>query len=221
MRKATLEQLLQIGEMIRSGGLDREFVQAIIEGRVGIRNELVGEPNGAHPYRSAPSNGIPALPPDHYLVHISYAPVPSRSELEKEYSGKDSVSVIFDGRAWELHESCQGMDETPGDRAFWVAAPPSEMLDDSEKIIAWAAAQKSDFAPKGYRPATHQEEIEFARKHSDLQRKYWIVALGSSAMDGGRRRVAVLRSDSGWRILNGHWFDDRRYSGLRFLLVRR
>jgi hypothetical protein len=181
-----------------------------------------GEPNGAHPYRSAPSNRDQALPPDHYLVHITYAAVPSRTELEKEYSDKNSVSEILDGRAWELHESCKGMDEAPGERIFWTAAPPVEMLDDSEKIIAWAAAQKSDFAPKGYRPATHQEEIEFARKHPELQKKFWIVALGSFAMDGGNRYVAVLRSASARRVLyDVCWFDFRWASGSRFLLVRR
>jgi len=44
MRKATLQQYLQIGNMIESGAIDR------------IRSESNGEPEGAHPYRNAPSN---------------------------------------------------------------------------------------------------------------------------------------------------------------------
>lgn len=207
MRKASFSQYLQIGNLIDSGAISRELAQAIIEGRVDVRN--------------APSNGSQTLPPDHYLVHVTYAPVPSRSELEKEFSGNDSVSVVFDGRTWELHESCQGMDETSGDRAFWVAEPPSELLVDSEKIITWAATQKSDFAPRGYRPATHQEEIEFARKHPDLQRKLWIVALGSFALRDDGRNVAVLDSGSGGRVLRGDWLGGWWSSDDRFLLVRR
>jgi hypothetical protein len=181
----------------------------------------IGEPNGVHPHGSAPSNGDQALPPDHYLVHVTYAPVPSRSELEKEYSDKNSVSEILDGRAWELHESCKGMDEAPGGRIFWTAAPPVEALDDSEKIIAWAAAQKSDFAPKGYRPATHQEEIEFSRRYPGLQGKPRIAALGSFAFVAGYRFVLILDCAPHRRILDGFLFVDRWDSDSRFLLVRK
>lgn len=55
MRKATLQQYLQIGNMIESGAIDRSLAQAIIESSVVIRSSI-GEPEGVHPYRNAPSN---------------------------------------------------------------------------------------------------------------------------------------------------------------------
>jgi len=167
-----------------------------------------------------PSNGNQALPPDHHLAYVAYAPVPPLTELEKEYSGRTSVSPVFDGRSWKKHESCQSIVEPPRERAFWLAVPPNETLRDSEKIIAWAAEQRTKFAPKGYRPATHQELVEFARKYPELQGQFWIVALGSFTFLNDRRVVAVLDTDRGKRVLGGDWCDYKWYAKYRFLLVR-
>lgn len=56
MRKATLQQYLQIGNMIESGAIDRTLAQAIIEGGVVMRSELKGEAEGIHPHRNASSD---------------------------------------------------------------------------------------------------------------------------------------------------------------------
>ncbi|MFH1973268.1 MAG: hypothetical protein ABIK13_01515, partial [Patescibacteria group bacterium] len=73
----------------------------------------------------------------------------------------------------------------------------------------------------GYRPATHLEAYAFAKANPELQRQFWIVALGSSTMGGGFRCVALLRSGSGRRVLGDCWFGGEWGSGRRFLFVRK
>ncbi len=147
-----------------------------------------------------------------YLVPVNYAPLPSRPELERDFSGENSVSVIFDGRPFQKHASCVGMDETPGDRIFLVEHFGREI--ESEDAI-------TEMDKQGYRPATHLEAIAFAKAHPEFQRQFWIVALGSFAMDDGNRRVAVLGADGDGRFLSDGWFDRRWHAELRFLFLRK
>lgn len=149
----------------------------------------------------------------HYRAFVGYAAVPSMAELEKEF-GKNRVSSLFDGREWRIHASCVGMNETPGEKEFWVRHFGREI--DSEEVIV--LADKDD-----YRPATHLEAVEFARAEPELQKQLWIVALGSFALsDGdGSRYVAVLSAVSDGRRLGDSWFGRRWSAGSRFLLVRK
>ncbi|MFH1973648.1 MAG: hypothetical protein ABIK13_03535, partial [Patescibacteria group bacterium] len=73
----------------------------------------------------------------------------------------------------------------------------------------------------GYRPATHLEAYAFAKANPELQRQFWIVALGSSTLDGDLRSVAVLDGVSGRRILDSNWFGIVWISDDRFLFVRK
>ncbi len=153
---------------------------------------------------------------DEFCVRMTAEPFPTERGLKKEF-GTENVSPIFDGRSFKRHPSCRGVRRTPGDRIFLVAAPPESVLGSSEKIIAWARRRKNKSAPKGFRPATHEELYEFQRKHFIN----WLIALGSFAMDDDRRYVAVLRSDSSGRLFADSWFGHRWNSGDRFLFVRK
>lgn len=146
-----------------------------------------------------------------YLVPVSYAPLPSFAYLKNEF-GKNNVSYIFDGREWKNHSSCVGIDKTPSDKVFLVKHFGRET--ESEANIA-------EMDKLGYRPATHIEAYEFQKKHPELQRQFWIVALGSFALDDGSRYVAVLSGDSGRRILDGSWFGRWWSADRRFLFVRK
>lgn len=151
------------------------------------------------------------LPPDHYLVPLSYDPLPSLSELEKEF-GKGNVSSVFDGRAWHKHPSCAKMDVTPGKRVMFVKHFAKRMT--SEQAIAWGEEH-------GYRPGIEKEALALARANPDLQTKFWIVALGSFAVSGDSRCVAMLFGSDGGRILDGSWFDGEWSGDYRFLFVRK
>ncbi len=70
---------------------------------------------------------------NHFRLFASYLPLPSQIEL-KRILGLKRVASIFDGRPFQKHPSCQGMDETPGKRIFWLTRPPQEILDDSESL---------------------------------------------------------------------------------------
>jgi len=152
-----------------------------------------------------------SAPVEHITVPISYQ-VPPYAELNG--TSFDWASDLFsDKYTWEDHTSVQGLvDRTPGDRGFLVKHFNKEMT--SDQVIAWADAN-------GYRVATHEEAVGFAKVHPDLQRQFPIVALGSSALCVARRCVPVLGRDDAKRSLVYDWFDSRWRAYDRFLLVRK
>ncbi len=160
-----------------------------------------------------PAGSVTEVPlgENEYLVPVTYAPLPPFSELEQEF-GKGNVSNIFDGRPFQKHSSCENIDETPGDKVFLLKHFGRETR--SEDNIA-------EMDKLGYRPATHIEAYAFQKKHPELQRKFWIVALGSFAMFGGDRCVAVLNGGSGRRVFGDRWFGRGWCSSGRFLFVRK
>ena len=154
-----------------------------------------------------------SLDANHYLVPVTYAPLPSFAELEKEFR-KGNVSDVFDGRAWETHSSCVGMDRTRGEKVFYVHDVGRDW--EREEQIAWGLAQCTAAAPNGYRPATREETYEFAKAHPELVD---FVGLGSFAMYDGRPCVARVWGHGGRRILDGDWIDSRFRAGVRVLFV--
>jgi len=182
---------------------DPVFLQTLI-GIVDLREAQL-RPTGKIP------SDIRKLRKNEYLVPVSYAPLPSFSELEHEF-GKGNVSDIFDGRLFQKHASCCNIDETSGDKIFLVKYFGRET--ESENNIA-------EMDKRGYRPATHIEAHAFQKVKPKLQRQFRIVALGSFAMGGGRQCVAVLDGGSDGRIFGGCWFGSRWGAGRRFLFVRK
>ena len=74
---------------------------------------------------------------------------------------------------------------------------------------------------RGLRPALYEELLGFAEKYPDEQRKYPIVALGSEADVGGRRRVAYLWDGGDGRSLNLGWIGSGWNDDYRFLAARK
>ncbi len=145
-----------------------------------------------------------------YLVPVGYDMPHDKEKLEAEFS-KDGVSELFyDNYEWQPHSSCAEIDQTPGNRVMLLKHFGRNTT--SEANIA-------EMDKLGYRPATHLEAYAFSKANPELQRQFWIVALGSSTLLGGGRCVAVLRSDSGRRILVNDWFDYGWLSDYRFLFV--
>ena len=160
------------------------------------------------------------FPPNRYRVHVSYAKLPVMEELEKRFSGKDNVSSLFDGRPWERHSSCAKIDETPGEREFFVASVPKQFF--SQRIDTIRDALAAHFGGLGYRFAIETEAVTFADAQPGLPHQNWIYALGSSARSGGGRQfVAVLSASVRGRFLSGYWLDNGLNSGDRLLLVRK
>ena len=76
-------------------------------------------------------------------------------------------------------------------------------------------------AENGFRPATEKEDIAFARANPGIQRRFWVIALGSFALDDIKHRcVTVLHGDDSRRILGGFWFEDKLPANARVLFVR-
>ncbi|MCC7357280.1 hypothetical protein IT408_02120 [Candidatus Uhrbacteria bacterium] len=148
-----------------------------------------------------------------YRVPVSYEMPRDKAKLESEFS-KDGVSELFYGNyEWKNHSSCAEIDQTPGERIMLVKHFNRAI--ESEDAIA-------EMDKLGYRPATHLEAYAFAKANPELQRQFWIVALGSSTRyDGDDRFVAMLCSVSDGRILGSDWFARGWRSGFRFLFVRK
>lgn len=139
------------------------------------------------------------LPPNHYRVDVSYAPMPYFDELER-YFGQGNVSHLFDGRPWKLHPPCVEMSRRPGYRIFYIHDVDDYWMRRDQ--IDWGIAQRTSVAPRGYRSTTHDEVYEFCRIHPELTD---LVALGSTALyDGHHRHVAYVWGGGG-RILDSYW----------------
>lgn len=146
-----------------------------------------------------------------YLVPVAYDMPRNKGTLEGEFS-KDGVSELFYGNyEWKNHSSCAEIDQTPGEHIMLVKHFNRAI--ESEDAIA-------EMDKLGYRPATHLEAYAFAKANPELQRQFWIVALGSSTVCDGDRFVAVLDGCSGRRVLDGLWFDDEWDSDRWFLFIR-
>jgi hypothetical protein len=74
---------------------------------------------------------------------------------------------------------------------------------------------------KGLQPLTLKELLHLGVKYPDLQRKDWIVALGSKWRDPyGDVGVPYLYGDGGGRYLNLHWLGSDWYPHWRFAARR-
>lgn len=148
-----------------------------------------------------------------YTVHVTTYALPDMLALEADF-GQGNVSTIFDGqdwRKWEQEPSCAG-DEITGDREMQLGELTENMT--REQILA--------AVPDGWRVALPADGVAFAKKHPELQRQFWILILGASALrGGGRRDVPVLVSDSRYRYLNCLWRESTWRAGDRVLLVRK
>ena len=74
---------------------------------------------------------------------------------------------------------------------------------------------------KGFRPASLKEILSLGAQYPDLQRKDWIVALGSTWRDSdGNVYVPYLGNDGGFRSLYLRWWDGDWRSYWRFAGVQ-
>lgn len=162
--------------------------------------------------RSRLSSEVERLLGSTIRVHVDYQMPRDKETLEAEFS-ENGVSKFFYGDyEWQLHSMCHGMDQAPGEREFLVKHFNRKI--ESNEAIA-------EMGKLGYRPAIHLEAYAFAKMNPELQRRFWIVALGSFTMPHSSQRVAVLRSDSGRRVLHSGWYDGGFYAYRRFLFVRK
>ena len=141
-------------------------------------------------------------------VDVTYE-MPSMEKLKRRFN----FGSILLGNSFEPIEVCRHVSREPQKIRF-------EYLHTEEnfsmtKILA-------EMEQQDLRPALVEELIYFAEHYPDAWKMGWIVALGSSIMDGDDRCVAVLGSDSDGLILQSaslpllsSWF-----TWDRFLVVR-
>lgn len=104
------------------------------------------------------------------------------------------------------------MNETSGERVMFVKYFLESVT--SETAIAWGEEN-------GYRPAIHHETIAFVKTHPELTLNFWTAALGSFAMHGDYRHVAVLGGFDGKRFLTFLWSGSGWRNGDGFMFVRK
>ena len=153
----------------------------------------------SHRIRIVASLNNGKLLPDHYLVSIMSTRLPPFEALQRMFR-RNGVSSHFDGQPWKRHITRQKL-QKPGEeglRIYWVANTPPHIARRRQPIIDWAESI-------GYQVAIETEAVDFARAFPDVQRKYPIVAFGSSvhSHDSAIRSVAMLSGCKGRRELVG------------------
>lgn len=195
MAKATLAQGIEVLKMIERGDYDREMVQAIIDKRIVIKS-VEGEGLERH----------------HYRIMVTSTALPTYADLIANY-GEGNVCEFWDEskHRLELHESLREF--TPPTGEVTVFVKKFDRPTTSEKVIKWADEH-------GYRLVFPWEREAFSKTNPDLQRKFWIVDLGSFAFCGdGLRCVPLLNENGVWRYPGNDWFDDGWHASRRFLFA--
>lgn len=203
MRKATLSQVLEFGQMCAGGVYDRNTVGAILEKRIAIkayRSEVEGGPFRAkviyiHPTFDELKRRFPAyVDPDFKSDYKDrrFFPIKYCKAVYEEVRGQSAGSKV----AFKYLHMNRGMSTR-------------EVLAEVER--------------RGFRPAFYEELLGFAEKYPDEQRKFPIAALGSTANVRGLRYAAELHhEDEGGRSLNLSQFPSWDWGTLtRFLVVRK
>ncbi len=153
-------------------------------------------------------------------IQVSRLPVAYTSkpmdELRWEF---DWVSDLYDGRPWKCHGSCKDIDTKDGERQFALVKLPEEFIGNT--ISQSLDGLATDFDKKGFRFAIEVEAIAFAKAHPKEQRKYHILALGSSALGPIGHCVAMLDEWDLDRRLDDCSVEHELYRDDRLLLVRK
>jgi hypothetical protein len=95
----------------------------------------------------------------------------------------------------------------------------AELIHFNRDISSDSAVAEMD--KMGYRPATIEELLAFGASNPDIQKQFPIVALGSSCVVHGSRRVVYLHGDGSERALDLSWWDDDWRGDYQFLAVRK
>ncbi|QQR60353.1 hypothetical protein IPH19_02965 [Candidatus Uhrbacteria bacterium] len=152
-----------------------------------------------------------ALPADHYRITVTSTAIPAYAGLIANYG--DGVSRVWCEGDYklELHESLRELEPTTGDKVVFIKK--FDRHTSSEEAIEWGKSH-------GYRPAFPCEREAFSKANPDIQRKFWIVDLGSFLVDDGGRYVPVLCGSDGGRDLGRYLFGNEWHADVRFLFVR-
>lgn len=153
------------------------------------------------------------LPP-FFKLPVDYQASLNFRDLQKDFTPGGVSRVFADSHEWHEHASCRLMDCTSGDRVMRLWHLDRKVS--SEKAIRELTRLHEPYA---YRPATPWELYAFSRVYPDLQRQFWIVALGAHFMWRGQPCVAVLQGDENQRMFEHYLLDHPWSKKCRFLSV--
>ena len=186
---------LEEGEMLRERP---DIIEAMLET---MRRYMKASPSAERP-----------LGENEYRVYVDYTMPLDREILESEFSKKHVSKLFYGNYEWQPHSSCAEIDQTPGERIMLVKHFSRNTTSEANIV---------EMGKLGYRPATHLEAYAFAKANPELQRQFWIVALGSFTWHDDYHRVALLRGDADRRGLGDYWFEYKWDCFSRFLFVRK
>ncbi len=111
------------------------------------------------------------------LLKMEYKPLPPRETLEKQFGGKGSVSIVYDGRQFFPHPSRADSQSNDGDRGLVIYCVKTIAIAQSTEVII--ESMRHD----GYMPATEKELLAYISYTPFAGIPYPLVALGSFAID--------------------------------------
>lgn len=189
------KQTPQISTMLANGEYYRQIQQLIGSGRIFIDSE--GE--------------VFVLRPHYYRITVQSIDLPTYADLIANY-GEGNVSDVWEKSKYKLklHKSLRKVTPSTGDKIVFVKKFDRAIT--SEKVIEWGKNN-------GYRLAFPAEREAFSKANPDLQRKFWIVDLGSFLDGNTNRHIPILCGSDNERILDFDLFDIEYGADDRFLFV--
>lgn len=154
---------------------------------------------------------------NHYRLHVDYE-LASLVKLSQKYV--KYLCTFDEDRSWVRHSSCENIDETSGERDFFVLEVPEKFFG---RLIgsAWDELAKH-LGELGYRFAIEVEAEIFGTSDSSLGLKYSVLVLGSFVMyKGSRHALRVNNSDGQNQKLSDCWSGEELVAGERLLVVRK
>lgn len=142
-----------------------------------------------------------------FKAMVEYAQ-PTYEDLKTAF---DWVDSDYRAAKFEAIDRCKGVARVAGELTLHYVhlgrdASTDEILAEMDRL--------------GFRPALYEELLAFGRQYPDEQRKYPVVALGSTwVISSGRRGVAVLFGGGSGRYLSLGWYGVGWGGGCRFLAV--
>lgn len=203
MNKATLEQYLHIGSMIKAGELDRQQVQAMIEGRLATPSTpSIRETQARRLYELRFGEVLGCTSFEDYLdgtdVVEAVPQIPNFPEMQVRLFGREGVYLI-DGRVVEkvgLAEYCKllGLVYTGNDDTFESHDPKR-----AKTGVRWMLGQDG-FRNRGRKPNDCRELFQPFEVGMDVVEGASVYALNPKAIEGHYLDLpgSVHREDRGF-----------------------
>lgn len=154
------------------------------------------------------------MAPPFFRLPVDYRVSLDLRDLQADFTPGGVSRVFSRSHEWHYQAACKHMDKTAGERTMRLWHYDRKTT--SAKVLKELRGLREPYV---HRPATPWELYAFSRAYPDLQREFWIVALGAHFMWRGQPCVAVLQGDERQRLFEHYLLNHPWSKKCRFLSV--